>query len=233
MKIKIEKEPYNEGEQIFTKNSIDLKDNTINCVVGCNGSGKTTLLTMIEQYLRDVKKAHIIECDYFGNALKGIFGEEDGKDSDLYVISFDKDSYITYREFDYFFNTASKAYSSTGENIVDRFCKHVDLLGDTLKDLHDCKLFVFFDDCDAGTSIDMIDDIKQVFNVIKRACEYKNITYYILISSNSFEMVKDLNCISVHDFSNYVFNTYDEFKTFVCESRMIKNKRFPEEDKND
>ena len=47
MEFKIEREPYEEGQKIFTKTKLVLEPNTISCFVGCNGSGKTTTFRAI------------------------------------------------------------------------------------------------------------------------------------------------------------------------------------------
>jgi len=233
MKIEITKDPYYEGDYIFDNDLLELKENSITCFVGCNGSGKTTLLHRIRDYLKKDCKTNEIKHDFYGHAFDKavkILFDEDDSEPDLYFLDFDKDSNVTYTESDYFMNAAGIAYSSTGEGIVDRLGKNMQLLGSTIKDLHDTKLIIFFDDCDAGTSIDMINEIKNVLKHIINTCKKQNITYYILLTSNSYEMARDLNCVSVHDFSEQHFKDYEDYKQFVLKSRERKNKRFKEND---
>ena len=205
MLIKINKNPYDYN--IFKKNTLELKENSINCLVGCNGSGKTTLIKEIISYIKP--KAKEIKGDFYDNAFSKIFLNENNTKPELYYLDFDKNSNVALEEMDYFFNAANLAYSSTGEGIMERFGKNLQLLGSTIRHLQDTKLMIFFDDCDAGTSVDMINDIKEVFKYIIDDCKKRNIIYYILLTSNSYEMVRDINCIDVYNFNELHFKNYE------------------------
>ena len=103
--------------------------------------------------------------------------------------------------------------------------KHVQFLGTVLRSIKNKKVIIFFDDCDAGTSIDMIADIKAVFKWIEQDCIKNNLEYYIILTANSFELCKDYDCISVHNFTHKTFKTYNAYKNFVLKSRELKDKR--------
>lgn len=224
MEFKIEREPYEEGQKIFTKTKLVLEPNTISCFVGCNGSGKTTIINEIIDNLRKAKAKEVI-ADYYSNSMKKIFGKGNEENHDIFYINFDKYTKTTFSDMDYFLNDFALAYSSTGESIMKRFGDNMSVIGSLLRALHDKTVFIFFDDCDAGTSIDMIQDIKECFNYMIADCEKNNLTYYFILTANSFELCKDLDCISVHDLTHKHFSSYNTFKNFVLKSREKKDKR--------
>ena len=124
------------------------------------------------------------------------------------------------------YNRLAHGQQSTGENIIRRFGKGLQVLGNWIRENKGKKLFIFFDDCDAGTSIDMINDIKDVFDLIIEDCKRNSIEYYMILTSTSYEMCKDLNCISVIDFKPTKFKTYESYKKFVLKTRAEKEKRY-------
>ena len=223
MEFKIEREPYEEGQKLFSKSKLILEPNTISCLVGCNGSGKTTIINEIISNLRKLK-AKEVRADFFYNSMKKIFGKNE-ENHDIFYINFDKHTKTSFSEMDYFTNDFALAYSSTGEGIMKRFGDNLGVIGPVLRTLHDKTIFIFFDDCDAGTSIDMIQDIKECFNYMIADCEKNNLTYYFILTANSFELCKDLDCISIYDFKHKEFKTYNAFKNFVLKSRIKKDKR--------
>ena len=222
MKFKIEKNPYDK-RQLFPKSTIELNPNQISCFVGCNGTGKSTIIWLIQDRLRHQYKAKEIATEAFHHKLKNT-------DSEYCYLNFDKRSEESLDE-EYFMFKAHIAYQSTGEGIIYRFGKKLALLGDFIRKPENAgkKLFIFFDDCDAGTSIDAIQDIKDVFNLITEDCAKHNITYYFIITANAFEMCRDLDCISIHNFKHMRFDNYEDFKKFVLSSRKIKDKQENEE----
>ena len=231
MKFEIQREPYEEGDIIFKKKTLEIEPNTITCFVGCNGSGKTTLIREIKEQLHS--KAKEIVMDYYHNTMKDIFKDKNTTKYDTYYLDFNSNTDTTFSANDYFFNSFSISFKSTGEGIIDKFGRHTQVIGTVLRSLKDKRVFIFLDDCDAGTSIDMIRDIKEVFNYIVYDCIKNNLEYYIILTANSYELCKDCDCISVHDFKHKTFKTYESYKKFVLKSREEKNKRFPKEEGNE
>lgn len=62
-KIKIHKDPYGTGINLFSKDEITISTG-INTLIGCNGSGKTTLLKSIEEYLKKEKIKYFKYSNY-------------------------------------------------------------------------------------------------------------------------------------------------------------------------
>lgn len=236
MKIKITRDPYEYYDYLYEKNYINLRKNSITCFIGCNGSGKTTLLNSIKNRLMKECVVKVIKKDFYSgmvdNLVRVLSGEEE-KRPDLYLIEFNKRTDITNNYNDHFFNSFEQNYSSTGEGVAIRFGKYASLIGGAISKLHDCKLMIMFDDCDAGTDISMISEIKGILDLIVKDCKERNIEYYIMLTSNSFEMARGMNCVSVHDFSKHKFTDYEDYKSFVLDSRIKKNKRIEEAKNNE
>lgn len=233
MKFKIEREPYYEGEKIFSKKTLEIEPNTITCFIGCNGSGKTTLCNEIKNSIYEQGKTKEVVVDFFHNALKDIMCGEDKGKYENYILDFDKHTDTTTSEGDYYMNAFSIAYSSTGEGIMRRLGDHMSVIGSTIRALKNKRLFIFLDDCDAGTSIDMIDDINSILNVMVYDCIKNNLEFYIILTANSYELCKGCDCISVHDFKHKKFRSYEAYKKFVLKSRELKDKRCPKEKENE
>lgn len=226
MKFRISKNPYDE-RVMFKRVILELNPNTISCFVGANGTGKTTAIRFIKNHLHKI--GHDIENDH--NQFYKIFNQ-DKKEYDIAYLLFDKNSDITedLNGMEAVLNRATVAFSSTGEGIIHRLNRSVSALGGWVKNNENKNktLFVFFDDCDAGTSIDVIIELKDLFKLIAESCEKKGITYYIVITANSFEMCRDIDCISVHDFTHKTFTEYEDFKKFVMNSKKLKEKSIKE-----
>lgn len=216
---------YDEDRKLFENEKLVLEDNSITCLIGCNGTGKTTIVKEIEATIRR-RNAYEIRGKYMD--FRGCFKDEEYND-EIYL-SFNKHSKFVNSEQDALINTGLLSCSSTGEGVLHRYGMTLPTLGDEIRNPKNKgkKLYLFFDDCDAGTSIDMIQDIKDVFNLIINDCKQNEITYYIILTANSYEMCKDADCISVHNFEHKKFNSYEEYKQFVLESRAIKNKELGE-----
>lgn len=227
--FKVAKNPYDDGNRkLFTKMTFGLEDNSITCFVGCNGTGKTTVIDFIINSLKKAKAYDILENAT--NPFVGIFGDKKKFGNDMFV-SFDKKTSPTKGEEEFLMAHFAEGCLSTGENIINRFGKSLAFLGDAIRKPENKgkSLFVFFDDCDAGTSIDMIGDIKSVFDLIIKDCKKNDIIYYIVLTANSYEMCKDYTCLDVSTFKEYHFNSYEEYKKFVLKSRKFKDKDLGEQ----
>lgn len=226
MEFKIEKNPYGD-RQLFVNDTITLEPNTISCIVGCNGSGKTTLIYWIKENL-DKLEAVDVGVGYPHRGMKN--SDLDFTKKENYYLDFSKRTDDSKDGFDWMMLKANVAYSSTGEGITYRLGRSLERLGKAVADpeLKGKNLFIFFDDCDAGTSLDKIVEIKSVVDLIANDCAQRGINYYIILTANSFEMCRDLDCISVHDFKHIKFTDYEDYKRFVLESAVNKEHSFKE-----
>lgn len=222
MEFKISKNPYDE-RNMFKNTTLEIQEGDIYCFVGCNGSGKTTLMRCITEEL-EKQNAYQIRSSYLD--FRGIFGEKKYSDTLAYY-TFDKETHEYSSEDDIYFSQFKVAFSSTGEGVIQKLGSGVQLLAKFIhnKENQDKSLWIIFDDCDAGTSIDMINDIQKVIELIQNDCKKFGITLTVVLSANSYEMCKKYNCINVWDFSPITFNSYEEYKTFVLDSRKRKEKQ--------
>lgn len=216
---------YDEDRKLFENEKLVLEDNSITCLIGCNGTGKTTIVKTIEKTLFR-RNAFEIRGKYMD--FRGCF-QDKSYNNEIYI-SFNKFFEQPNSEEECIFSKLQLNFVSTGEGIISRYGNALQLLGkEVVKPENKGKqIYIFFDDCDAGTSIDVILEIKDVLNLIKESCEQNGLTYYIILTANSYELCRDLDCISVHNFEHKKFNSYEEYKQFVLESRAIKNKELGE-----
>lgn len=236
MKIKVDKNPYD--RELFTNDTLVLEPNTISCLVGCNGTGKTTVIEYVKKYLEKLHAEEFEENPYsgLGKAMEAALDRERPKNKDnLYFVDFSKHTKTAGNGTASFLLDATVSFSSTGEGISYRLGQTLKMLGGSIKKIknQNASIFIFFDDCDAGTSLDKIVEIKDVFDLIVDYCKSMNVTYYIVVTANSYEMCRDLDCISVHDFSHIKFTDYEKYKKFVLESAANKEHSFKEMEKDD
>ena len=132
---------------------------------------------------------------------------------------------IADSETQLFLNAGLLAYSSTGEAVIQRYSDNLKTLFPKLSEMKNKTLILTIDDADAGTSIDMIKDIKMTLELVEQRCKLYNITYYIITTANSYEFCRDYDCINVHDFSHLRVKDYEDFKQFVLSSRKEKDIR--------
>lgn len=226
---KIPTTDFDGNRKLFPEKPLELEPNTVYCLVGCNGSGKSTLVDYIIQNLRKIGA----EKAYEGNPFKKVFSDRDldyTKCNDYYI-SFDKESDDGIHQ-DYFMAKAMTCWCSTGESIVTRFGGTLRVLGDFVRKPENKgkNLFIFFDDCDAGTSLDIINEILDVVNMIKEDCVANNITYYFILTANSYEIARNCKCIDVNTFKTVSFKDYEDYKKFVLKSRARKDKSLKEKE---
>lgn len=226
MEFKIKKDPIEKGKKLFNKTIIELESGKITCVVGCNGSGKTTLIRELKNRIKE-NGGKELKQDFYHKGFDILFGNNKEKEEPkCFYIDFDKKADCANKESDYFFNRFGVETSSTGEGIVQRFGRYCAFIGSTIRSLEEgTTLFIFLDDCDAGTSIDMITDIKEIFPLIIEDSEKLGINIYVITTANSYEFCKECDCVSVHDFKHKTFKSYETYKKFVLKSREIKDNR--------
>ena len=222
---------FDGNRKLFPKKPLELEPNKVYCLVGCNGSGKSTLVDYMVENLR--KKG--AEKAYEGNPFRKCFSADvlDYTKCDNYYISFDKQSDDGISK-DFFVAKAMTTYCSTGESIVTRFGGTLGILGDFIRKPENKgkNLFIFFDDCDAGTSLDVIGEILGVINMIKDDCTLNEITYYFILTANSYEIARNCQCIDVSTFKPVSFKDYEDYKKFVLKSKARKDKSFKTEEDN-
>lgn len=73
---------------------------------------------------------------------------------------------------------------------------------------------IIIDGADSGVSPDLLSHIRNFFELITKDCKDNNMTPYIIITSNNFELVYDYEAIWVSNLERYNFklNEYENFR---------------------
>ncbi len=225
-KIKLWKDPYDIGFNLWKKRTIEIKPG-VTVLVGCNGIGKTTLLNNIETVL----KKENIPVMHFDNLSDGGSNARSEK-------AFMED----------FGFLAESMCSSEGENIVLNLCDLTGKLRSFVKtgvnkgkynpfaeifknDKEDRKSeelsnerWILFDAVDSGLSIDNIIDLKE--GLFKTIIEFeKDREIYILVSANEYEMANGEQCFDVYHGKYISFTNYDEYRNMILRSKAWKENR--------
>lgn len=236
-KFKIEKAPFGE-EKIFCKSTVTFKPG-VTVLTGCNGAGKTTLLRAMKRSLNEnhipiMSIDNLKEGSYnfadsmmYHNQIKlaaSMVTASEGEGISLTLGYF-------FRNVDYFICTGiDKLHPLDYFNLHDaihmhhdEYMKEKELLESRLEDHK--ERWLLFDACDSGLSIDMIADLKEVFDLVlsPEGTHWKDV--YIIVTANSYEMAANQNCYDVAKGQFYVPTSYEEYKDRILESRKIKNNR--------
>ena len=167
----------------------NVKDIEINSGVtvltGPNGSGKTYACTQICDYLDEQKKKYINVNVY----------EEGKHKADSFILSGDMQS------------LAKHIVSSEGQRVFDTLVDiNVPKIGDYVRQLVDDNIkegYILIDGCDSGVSIDLMLTYRSLFRLILDDCKESNIDIHIIITSNSYELVYDYDCIWIPTMEHY------------------------------
>jgi energy-coupling factor transporter ATP-binding protein EcfA2 len=232
MIIPIIRRYYDEEVYLYAHKSIDLKPNTITYICGCNGYGKSTLLLQIEDYVDSKKAVNIVS--YMTNPIARAFNKN-ALDVNVGYFKFDVDSRYYATEGQFLNSHAISMLQSNGESISHRYVTGLIYLKKWIQDKNNSgkTLFLFMDDLDAGTSLDMINDLKNVISMVVKECEDNNITFYGIAPINSYEFTYNNPynsvCIDACTFKSMVFKSYTRYKNYVYKTRSKKNKRYKDE----
>ena len=191
--------------RLYRKKNIELNPG-ITVLVGCNGIGKTTFLTLIKEELKKIKMPYIS----FDNLQDG------GSNSRAEAGFFGDMGFL-----------ATALLSSEGENIMMNIGKQATKIGRFVKEHPDTKeLWLLFDATDSGLSIDNVCEIKEyLFKTILEDPRNKDKEIYIIVSANEYEMANGEQCFDVYAGKYLTFKNYEDYKTFILESRQKKEKR--------
>lgn len=210
-KFKIVRDPYTEKEYLFNKNEITLNSG-ITVLVGCNGTGKTTLQKEIVRQLKNKKVPYV----YWDN-------QNDDKETDAGWLSMHGD----------FSLLANNYCSSEGEVISNKLDRIVNKTGQVVRSMKetDKQFWLIMDAVDSGFSVDNVVELKEfIKDVLIPGLKKNGKECYIIISANAYEMVRGEACFDVTNCEYTNFNDYEDYRTFILNSKKLKLKRFEEND---
>ena len=207
-RITINKNPYYDPVDLFKKKAITIKPG-VTVLVGCNGSGKTSLLKQIEDSIRKGE-----EIVFSFNNLK-----EGGQNS--LEKQFAKGNFTFVSQF---------IQRSEGENIMLNISDIAMKIGELVKrGRFETKkeLWIILDAVDSGLSIDNIVDVKdQLFDTILNDERIKDVSKYIIISTNTYEVARGERCYDVSK-CEYVNNkSYEEYRDIILKTKETKTLRY-------
>lgn len=117
-------------------------------------------------------------------------------------------------------NVATSLSSSEGQKIVIRLNEFAINLGNFIRKNKDEEyIFVLIDAIDSGLSIDNIEEVKNLLNIVKNDC---GDNLYIVVSANNYSLVEGEKCIDVKNNKEIMFSDYLEYKKFIisCKENM-------------
>ena len=221
----------NQAGGIFTVKSVEIPKNKITCLVGCNGMGKTTTLEEIKQFLESSGVQDVADTDEY-NAMASAFRSLSNKKEKKpvgYILYFDKGAkFVLGKKKSWIDDLGlSQMWMSNGESVVSRLNGAFEAITIFAKKAiaEQVPFWLLIDDVDAGTSIDVISEVKASLIDLSNYLNKNNLEHYIIVTSNSFEFARDLDCLYVRNMKPVRFSEYEEFKKFVLKSRKAKEKR--------
>lgn len=205
IRYKLYKDPYDTDETLFTgKLSREIKPG-LSILVGCNGSGKTTTL-------------HSIRDAYGRNPAYKIFHWDGLRDK-----SFSKQRSLDLQNYEVL---ASLTFSSEGEEINTNIGLLASAVGNFVRRNTDKDVIVLLDGLDSGLSIDNIVEAKEFFkDLLIPDIEKSGHSCYIIASANEYELAREETCIDARSGKEMTFNSYEEYRKYILDSRKKKDAR--------
>ena len=224
MRIETWLDPYDSGFTLTKAKEIELNTG-LTVLVGCNGAGKTTLLRNISD---NCKKQHI-PCLLYDNL-------HDGGQSSVGSLMHDND----LQEVAYLMSASegecikanlgrkSKIFDEFIEKgiVNDNYYKFAKIFADKEEEVIESDDRVFlFDAVDSGLSVDSVVEVKSLFDIILEDFKDSGKNIYIVIAANEYELARNSECFDVNEGKYIRFKDYEEYRSFIINSRHKKEKR--------
>lgn len=230
MIIKTWRDPYDSGFTLTTPKEIDIQPG-LTVLVGCNGAGKTTLLMNIKEELKHNNIPHhsfnnlneggmhdigALLSGYGGDMPSDTFATGialwSASEGEAIKINLGRQSTL-YKEF---FETGYFKNKQYRLNAI---------FNDEEKKITSNIRVLLFDAADSGLSIDAVCEVKARFQQLITDTKEMGIELYIIISANEYELCRHENCFDVNKGEYITFIDYEEYRTFIINSRQWKEKR--------
>lgn len=235
-----------EDQVALGSDHIDVPSDRVVALVGCNGIGKTTILEQIAQALKADGVLDASDSKEY-NPLEGMFrnlGKREetkrAKDPTGFLITFDKvKSYIpasskkdarSWLEASEM-NRLFSGMSSNGESVIRRLNSAIAAIGHFVEkaQLARTPVYILIDDADAGTSVDVIAELRDALIELSARLRELRIPHLIIVSANSYEFVRsgDVTPIVVPTLKTVKggFPTYESFREAIAQTRKGKEAR--------
>lgn len=204
MNIKIDRDYYDVGYDLYKKDFVDLQPG-LTVLVGCNGSGKSTLLHQLQEKAQELQ---IPKLSY--NNLRD--GQKKAMD---YALNISRDLGLL----------AKLATSSEGEQIYTNFGNFAKKIGSFISRTGPGKkeIFVLLDAIDSGLSIDQVSEMKDFFAFVCEEEKKNGKEIYFVVSSNEYELCNGSRCLILPEMEYVSFSSYQDYKQAILDSREYKD----------
>ena len=202
-KLQIPTDPYDEGVRLYSRKDISFKPG-LTTLIGCNGSGKSTLLMLLQDQLRKDPDILVMKYD----------DRYDGGHNLMEKMGFHDD----------LAGLMAMMTSSEGERIYQGVGQFIGSIRRQVHKNHPKELWILLDAVGSGLSIDKIDELKELADIIVE--DNTGIDVYYVISTNEYEFASGTDCIDVTTFKHMTFSDYAVYRSYILETAMKKDKRF-------
>lgn len=231
MKIKTWRDPYDAGFSPTRPKEIELKPG-LTVLVGCNGAGKTTLLLNLKEVCKKNNIPYILYdnlSDGGSNAMGMLFSSGDYNGA-AYLLSASEGECIKNN-----FGRKAGTFNEFIKNgfVNDRQYRLMKAFSSDKKDaeIESMDRVMLFDAVDSGLSVDSVVEVKALFNQILNDYKDSDKNLYIIIAANEYELARNADCFDVNAGKYLRFKDYEEYRSFILESRKKKEKRFLKQEK--
>lgn len=176
--LELKLEQVTEKHQLY-KNT-DLKINPgVTVLIGPNGSGKSYCLCQLKENFKDALLIDIVQ--------------ETANTSHQFPEGLDIGRWMCASEGQRVYDHLERLSTNVGKYV--RYCKEEKI-----------DPIILIDGADSGVSPDLIQIIRNFFNIVLEDCEKSKMTCYIICTANNFELVYDFNCIWMPTLENMTFD---------------------------
>lgn len=194
---------------LYKKSRFTITPNQITVLIGPNGTGKTAFLNYLARYL----KKNNIDYAEWSNLIDG---GSNGKSA--------------YGFHDQYEDLALSIMNSEGQEIghnwgsvfiQNRMVSAVK----SAKSNNRNQIWFLLDCLDSGMDIKNLDDVIWVLTKYMKDINSLGIDVFTVLTSNSFELVKDHDCIYPYTMKHHKFTDYEVFRSFIKEQWDIIDNR--------
>lgn len=222
LKIKTWRDPYDAGFSTTRPREIAIEEG-LTVLVGCNGAGKTTLLRNIAEECR----TQGIPTESYDNLRSGggmakqsAFGCGNWSlGAALYSSSEGEAVKLNFG------NMVSRVRKFLETGFYDNMENRISRILDKGENPPGNKRVLLFDAIDSGLSVDSVAEIRSVFDLILDDAKRLGVEVYIVASANEYELARCAPCFDVSSGRYIPIKSYEEYRSFVLESRRRKDRR--------
>lgn len=212
------RDPYNKGYSMTRPKRITLNEG-LTVFVGCNGSGKSTLLDNIREELFNESTPVL----YFDNIHDGEYCSKGSSyqskiSKRLVACSEGEAIQLNIGQI----ARTIKQFLINGLNEDD-----LTMYSELSIDPPSCSTnerFILLDSIDSGYSLDNIQNLKELFNLILEDGADLDLDVYIVVTANGYDLAEGQHCFDVMEGKYITFDNYNDYKAFILKCRQKRDK---------